>query len=494
MDMKKKLFRLIAFTLVWVGFVLAGASLFSCKKSQNNDPSDYVVDSTGSAKIWTTRGDKSKLLTAEPDAMIKSTVSAIFPVILIDTSVTFQTIEGYGAALTGSSAYLINKKMNAVDRQNLLKELFGSNNGIGISYLRVTLGASDFSLSDYTYNDLSTNETDFQLTKFSLNRDIEDVVPILQQIVSINPKIGILASPWSAPAWMKTNNSLKGGSLKTSCYQVYAMYFVKYIQAMAQLGIPISAVTPQNEPLHTTASYPCMGMSMSEQASFIKTALGPVFKDANIKTKIIIYDHNWDNTDYAISILNDKDAASFIAGSAFHAYAGDVSAMNKVHLAHPQKELYFTEISGGAWATNFSDNLIWNLQNIFIGTAQNWSKTALLWNLALDQDYGPKNNGCTNCRGVITINNANGKITRNEEYYSLAHFSKFIQPGAKRIKLQYPVNLNNITAVAFLNPDGSKVMVALNLGNETKTFSISQENKHFVHTLQPKSVSTLTWQ
>ncbi len=483
----KLFFSVFAFGLL-LSFVI-----ISCRENQTNDTPETYLDSTGVVQVWLTKGDKTKLLSHEPDALIKSTASAIFPVILVDTSVSYQTIEGYGAALTGSSAYLINRKLNSVDRQNLLKDLFSHETGIGISYLRLTMGASDFSLSDYTYNDLGNGETDFTLAKFSLNRDAEDVVPVLKEIVKINPQIGLMATPWSPPAWMKTNNDLKGGKLKPSCYTVYANYFVKYIQAMKEQGINIASVTPQNEPLYFTATYPCMEMQANEQASFIKSALGPAFETSGIKTKIITYDHNWDNTSYPIAVLNDAEAAKYISGNAFHAYAGDVSAMSIVHAAHPEKDVYFTEISGGSWASNFSDNLVWNMQNIFIGTALNWSKTALLWNLALDQQYGPKNNGCSNCRGVITINNSNGSIVKNEEYYCIAHLSKFVKPNAVRIKVQLPASLTNTNAVAFQNADGSKVLVALNSGNESKTFTTSQGNKHFAHTLPPKSVSTLIW-
>lgn len=467
----------------------------NCKgKESPNEPIVPIVPDLGKAQVWLTRGDKIKLLSQEGELSIRSTVPDEWPLLTVDTTILFQEVDGYGAALTGSSAYLLNKVMTTAQRQTILNQLFNPIEGIGISFLRLTMGASDFSLSDFTYNDLPANATDFSLENFSLSRDLEDVVPVLKEILTINPNIKLMGSPWSPPAWMKTNQSLKGGKLRTDCYSVYADYFVRYIQAMEAHGIKITHVTPQNEPLYFTAAYPCMEMQADEQANFIKDHLGPKFAAANIQTKIINYDHNWDNTAYSISILNDPQANQYTAGSGFHAYAGSVSAMTAVHQAHPDKELHFTEISGGAWATNFEDNLIWNMQNIFIGTAKNWSRSALLWNLALNQNYGPTNNGCANCRGVITINQSSGEPTFNEEYYSIAHFTKVIQPGAHRIGHIYAQSLTNIEAVAIMNPDGSKALILTNYDDQYKTFSVKQGKKVFTYSVPSRSVVSFIWE
>jgi len=446
----------------------------------------------GKASVWLTKGDKSKLLSNEPDISITETGSA-YPRISIDTAIKYQTMEGFGAALTGSSAYLIDEKMDAGQREALLKSLFDTEEGIGISYLRLTIGASDFSLFDYTYDDMPSGETDFDLQHFSLDHDREDIIPVLKEILQISPEIQIMGSPWSPPAWMKTNGNLKGGRLKTNCYSVYADYFVKYIQEMAIEGITIAAITPQNEPLHFTAGYPCMEMQPTEQLDFIKNHLGPKFQAQGINASIIIYDHNWDNTNYAISILNDPVASGFISGSAYHAYSGEVSAMTTVHNAHPDKNLYFTEISGGAWATDFGSNLMWNMQNIFIGTTLNWSKNVLLWNLALDQNWGPQNNGCTNCRGVVTINTPSGQVTNNVEYYSIGHFSKFVKPGSVRISANVSQSLTNTGAVAFQNMDGSKALIVCNYSNQDQSFSVKQGKNNFSYSITPQSVVTIVW-
>lgn len=467
-------------------------ALSGCKDNDNTKP-DTIPVVPGKVVVYLTSGDKIHLFEKGNDLTTGGSSSAQFPSVSLDTSFRFQEIEGYGAALTGSSAYLLNHKMDAGSRQAILKDLFDPSEGIGISYLRLTMGASDFSLSDFTYNDLPSGATDYNLESFSLGQDLDDVVPVLKEILTISPEIKLMGTPWSPPAWMKTNSNLKGGKLKSSAYAVYADYFVRYIQEMKQQGISIDAVTPQNEPLYYTANYPCMEMQAAEQLQFIKTALGPAFEAAGLNTKIIVYDHNWDNTSYALTILNSQETRRYVAGSAFHAYAGDVSAMTTVHNAHPDKGLYFTEISGGAWATDFAGNLMWNMQNIFIGTARNWSKTALLWNLALDENYGPQNNGCNNCRGVITVNSLNGQVVKNEEYYSIAHFSKFVRPGAVRIATTIPQSLPNTFAVGFQNADGSKVLIVANDNSMAKSFSVTQGSVNFSYELPAKSVVTFVW-
>jgi glucosylceramidase len=486
--MKAKHYQL---ALLTAGAILL-SGLLSCKDN-STDPPGPTGKETGKAQLWLTRGDKSKLFSHEEDVSVKDTIFTAFPEIRIDTAETFQEIEGFGAALTGSSAYLINRILNDTQKELTLQDLFDPELGIGISYLRLSMGASDFSLSDFTYDDLPQGQTDFNLVQFSLAQDLEDVVPVLKEIIQVNPEIKLMGTPWSPPAWMKTNGNLQGGKLKEDCYQAYADYFARYIQEMKGQGITIDAVTPQNEPLHFTASYPCMEMQADEQAGFIKGYLGPEFSTEGINTKIIIYDHNWDVTDYAISILDNPEVKNYIAGSAFHAYAGQVTAMSVVHMAHPDKGLYFTEISGGGWANDFAANLIWNMENIFIGTTRNWSKVVLLWNLALNEYHGPQNGGCGDCRGVLTIREGNGYVQKNEEYYSIAHFSKFVKPGAVRVSTIIPQTLAGVSGVAFVNPDGTKSLVASNGNDMAVTFMVKQGAKYFAYSLPALSVATFIW-
>ncbi len=456
------------------------------------DPPPVITD-IGKAQVWLTTGDQLRLLQQQTGLSVRDTLTGSFPLIQIDTTIHYQQIRGFGAALTGSSAYNLHHVLSTAGRETALKKLFDPSNGIGISYVRLSMGASDFSLSDYTYDDLPSGQTDEDLSEFTLDQDLEDVVPMLKEILEINPEISLMGSPWSPPAWMKTNNSLRGGKLRTEYYSVYANYFVKYIKAMANEGIAIKAVTLQNEPLYSTAAYPCMEMQAAEQADFVKNHLGPAFLANGIETEIVVYDHNWDEPNYPISILDDQEARTYITGSAFHAYAGNVSAMNTVHTAHPDKDLFFTEISGGGWATDFGDNLLWNMKNIFIGTTKNWSSVALLWNLVLNQSSGPTNNGCSDCRGVITVQTGSGLTVFNEEYYSLGHLSKFVKKGAVRVSVRPDQSLMNLDVVAFVNPDGSKAMVLANYGSQFQTFTSKQTEKYFTYTIAPESVATIVW-
>ncbi|RDI11847.1 glycoside hydrolase family 30 protein [Flavobacterium sp. AG291] len=484
-------------SFVYIGLA---ALFFSCSGSEESsgNPGPPVTPGesgnvVGTANVWVTNGEQTKLLSKQSSgASIYDTNATTDPSISVDFSQQYQEIEGFGAALTGSSAIVING-MNATQKDALLKDLFSTTEGIGLSYLRLTIGASDFSSANFSYDDMPAGTTDASLANFSIAPDETDVVPVLQSILGYAPNIKIMGSPWSAPAWMKTSQSMNGGSLKPEWYDAYGNYFVKYINAYAAHGITIDAITPQNEPLHEINTYPTMKMTAIEQADFIKNSLGPKFQAAGLTTKIIAYDHNFDRTDYPLSILGDAQAAQYVDGSAFHAYAGDASAMNVVHAAFPNKNLYFTEVSGGGWSTNFAENLKWSIGNIFIGTTRNWSKNVLLWNLALNSNSGPTNGGCMDCRGVVTVT-TNGSVTKNVEYYALAHFSKFVKPGAKRVNSTNFDNSLGLQNVAFVNADGSKVLVVLNTSQTARKFAVKIDDKKIVYSLEPQAVATIVWQ
>ncbi|WP_298733485.1 glycoside hydrolase family 30 beta sandwich domain-containing protein [uncultured Chitinophaga sp.] len=457
--------------------------------TESGTPSGDSVRVVGKAQVWVTNGTQSKLLQQGTDIDIKTGAAAGTTLITIDASKPLQEIEGFGAALTGSSAYLIHRQLNNTQRSQLLQELFDPGQGIGISYLRLTMGASDFSLEDFTYDDMPPGQTDPSLANFSIVKDKEDIVPVLQAIRAIAPDLKIMGSPWSAPAWMKDNGRLAGGRLKPEWYGAYAGYFVKYIQAYRQEGIRIDAVTPQNEPLYE-AAYPSMRMEAAEQAAFIREHLGPAFRQHQLNTAIVIYDHNWDVPQYPITILNDTAARQYVTGAAFHAYAGEVTAMTQVHAQHPDKALYFTEVSGGAWAQQFADNLEWNMANIFIGSVNNWSRNALLWNLALDDHHGPQNGGCKDCRGVVTIG-SDGAVTRNVEYYAIGHMSRFIRPGAFRISLSG--SGGNLDCAAFLNSDATRVLVVLNKDGNARSFTVREGDRQYQYSLEGNAVATIVW-
>ena len=377
--------------------------------------------------------------------------------VIIHPEQTFQSMDGFGFTLTGGSAQLI-QALEPTNKAALLQELFGKN---GISVLRIGVGATDLDATVFSYED--------KPRKFSLEPSKADLIPLLQQIIAINPAIKIMATPWSPPVWMKDNAESKGGSLLEKHYQTYAAYLVKYIQAMAKEGINIWALTPQNEPLHA-GNNPSMLMSSQMQTNFIKTALGPEFKKRNITTKIIVYDHNCDHPEYAIDLLNDAEAKKYVSGSAFHLYNGDISALSKVKAAHPDKDLYFTEQWTG-YKGDFTGDFMWHIKNVIIGAVNNHAKTAIEWNLANDPTYGPHTpGGCTECLGAITISGQD--ILRNQSYYIVMQAARFIPAGSIRLGIEVPAG---IQATAFMRPDGKKVLLVQNEGRK-KNISIEKLN------------------
>ncbi|MEN1678980.1 MAG: glycoside hydrolase family 30 beta sandwich domain-containing protein [Planctomycetota bacterium] len=442
--------------------------------------------------VWITSGDRSRLLEQQPDLVFRPGDGSGGSRILVLPENRFQTIEGFGAALTNSSAWLLQNKLDGGQRDRLVSELFSQEDGIGLNYLRLPMGASDFTADGfYTYNDLPLGETDPQQTSFSIDPDRQTIIPSLQAIKAVNEDLRLMASPWSAPGWMKTSGSVIGGILYPTLHGSYATYLKKFIQAYDAEGLPIDAITLQNEPLNSPSNYPGMLMSSEQQIELIKNHVRPQFAAAGISTKILAYDHNWDNTQYPIDVLNDPEAAQYVAGVAFHGYAGDVSAQSVVRAAHPDKSIHFTEISGGDFAPNFEDNLVWLSRNLLIGVPRNWGSSILLWNLALDENYGPHLGGCEDCRGVVTVDSGGGGATPNEEFYALGHLSRHVQAGAERVAST--TISNSLETVAFRNPDGSRVLLALNPSGSSQPLRAVDSGQHFAYDIPARSVATFVW-
>jgi len=441
---------------------------------------------TTQANLWLTTLDQKSLLDLRTLDVTPAKDSISQATITIDTSQTFQEIDGFGYTLTGGSALHINRMKDSA-RTALLQELFGTGEDeIGVSYLRLSIGASDLNKAPFSYNDVPEGETDVKLENFSLANDTVHVVPVLKEILEISPEIKIMGSPWSPPAWMKDNKDTRGGSLLEEYYPVYAEYFVKYIEAMAEHGITIDAITVQNEPLHP-GNNPSLLMLAEDQAEFIKNHLGPAFEKNNIDTKIIIYDHNADRPDYPISILNDPEAAQYIDGSAFHLYGGEIEALTEVHEAHPDKNLYFTEQWVGA-PGNFAQEMTWHIENLIIGATRNWSRNVLEWNLAADENQDPHTDrgGCDRCLGAVTI--VGDEVTREPAYYIIAQASKFVRPGSVRVESNMPENLPN---VAFKTPDGKIAIIVQNKAGEEQNITVRFENQQIVFQLSAGAVGTL---
>jgi glucosylceramidase len=442
------------------------------------------------ASLWLTTPDRSSLLKLQSPTIAFGSGAASGPVIDVDDTKKFQTMDGFGFALTGGSAQLISK-MDADKRAALLKDLFTTEgDGIGVSYLRVSVGASDMNDHVYSYDDLPKGETDVKMEKFSINPDKSDVIPVLKEILAIQPKIKILASPWSAPLWMKTSGVARGGVLKPEYFDAYALYWVKYIEAMKAAGITIDALTVENEPLNEKNT-PSMLMLESEQADFIANHMGPTFKKAGIKTKIVLYDHNLDHPAYPLAILKDKKANKYVDGTGFHLYGGTVEAFDQVHDAFPKKNLYFTEQSvterrGGDGGFNVARPVA----RIVIGATRHWSRNVLLWNLAADPQAGPHTNegGCTGCYGALTIDGNN--VTRLVAFYVIAHASKFVPDGSVRIGSEPSEALPN---VAFRTPQGKTVLLVANTGTDAADFCVRYHGKVLKTSLGAGSVGTYVW-
>lgn len=464
--------------IVSIIYSVALISCVSCNSLAQEETSKKNIDA------WLTKADETIKLQKQTTILAFTTASNSFQNIEIDPSKTYQNIDGFGYTLTGGSVEVINQ-LSASKKEALLQELFGNGeNSIGISYLRLSIGASDLNSSVFSYDDLPAGQTDITLSQFSLSKD-QALVDMLKKILTTNPNIKIIATPWSPPVWMKDNGSSIGGSLKTEYYGVYAQYFVKYIQEMKKNGITIDAVTPQNEPLHP-GNNPSMYMTAEQQRDFIKNNLGPAFQTANLSTKIVVYDHNCDKPEYPLTILADTEASKFVDGSAFHLYAGNILVLNNVHNAYPNKNVYFTEQWTGSTGT-FSGDLLWHTKNVVIGSMRNWSKIALEWNLANDASFGPHTpGGCTECKGAITINNSE-TFTRNVGYYIIAQASKFIPQNSVRIS---STESGNLSSVAFKTPAGKIALIVLNDGANNETFNIKYNDKVATTSLSANSVAT----
>ncbi len=407
--------------------------------------------------------------------------------IYFNQQIQFQKIEGFGYTLTGGSAALLHQ-LPSQKRDAILQEIFGQGqNALNVNYLRISMGASDLDAAVFSYDDLVAGTVDPDLTKMSIAKDLEHLIPILKEIKAIQPNLKLMATPWSPPVWMKDNGQSKGGHLLPKYYATYAQYFVKYIQLMRAEGLTINAVTIQNEPEHG-GNNPSMLMTAEEQTKFIKNHLGPLFKNQGINTEIVIWDHNADNPNYPIQILNDSIAKSYVSAAAFHLYLGHESALSKVYHAHPDKKIYFTEQWTGAKG-NFAGDFMWHMEHVVIGTMANWSSLVLEWNLANDPNFGPHTpGGCTECLGAMTI--AGSEIKRNVSYYIIGQIAPFVPRGAIRVETK-SVN-PKIQSIGFVRPDGKKVLLALNTGKEC-VFTIDFEQKKYNFTLPEKSASTIVW-
>lgn len=445
---------------------------------------------TGGVEAFTTTASKSMLMkTIEAEDIRSASDKSL--TITIDNTTRYQSMEGFGPAITGSAAYNL-LKMNASERDRLLREAFHSTEGLGYNYVRISIGCSDFSLREYTWCDQEGLEF------FAVHPDDSQYLfPVLREILAINPDVKIIAAPWTAPLWMKIDrysnkpyDKWAGGKLNPDYYDEYAQYLVMWVEEMELNGFKIESITPQNEPLHDGNSASTY-MSWEQQRNFIKNHLGPAFEAAGLDTKIWIYDHNFDVTDFVKNIYADKEASKYVEGSAWHAYGGSSSALAQIYKADPTKSIYFTEQSIGTWCPNFGDNLLWHIREVCLGTINNYCRAVVLWNFMLDAERGPNRpGGCTTCYGFVDCDASYSysTLTFRSHWYAIGHMSKVVKRDAVRIKCS-----GSVTASAFENPDGTIAAVMLNDSEDDKQVVVKSPKGDFVVTLAARSVTSLVW-
>jgi glucosylceramidase len=472
--------------------LLGAAALIAAGAIAGLSPGAAHAASGPAVSVWETTANQSQLLAPQAGATFNAGNGSASQTITVNPATTYQSMTGFGASFTDSSAWLV---ANSPLRSQIMTKLFSPTSGIGLDFLRQPIGASDFSQSLFSYDDLPSGQTDPTLAKFSIAHDNAYILPVLQQALSLNPNITIMATPWSPPGWMKSSGSMIGGSLNSGDYQVFADYLTKFVQAYDAAGVPISLITAQNEPEYSPSNYPGSTFTASQEASFIGSNLGPDLQKAGPSTKIIAYDHNWNDTSFPETVLGNSTAGPYTAGVAWHCYAGDPSAQTTVHNAFPNKDAYFTECSGTQSsnpANTFADSLDWQTENLIIGATRNWAKTVATWNMALNPSGGPSMN-CTTCTGVVTVDNSADTATYNAEYYVLGQASKFVKPGAVRIDSN-TFGSGNVEDVAFRNPDGSNALIALNADtSNAHTFNVDENGQYFTYTLPARAVATFTW-
>lgn len=443
-----------------------------------------ISSAQSNIQSWVTSARDQKFLQEQGAQQFSSTPFPNLNTLETFPDKRFQKIDGFGFTLTGGSSSLIYRLPTSI-RKNLLQELFGNGpNSIGISVLRIGIGATDLDSAVYSYDDLPNQKEDLSLKNFSIQSEKRFQIPLLKEILRINPKLKIIATPWSPPTWMKDNASSKGGQLKPQYYSVYAAYLAKYILSMQKEGILIFAMTPQNEPLNPDNN-PSLYFPANQQNEFIKDHLGPLFEKKQLQTKILLFDHNCDHPEYAIEILNDPITRKYVAGSAFHLYGGDIRAMSTVRKAHPDKDVYFTEQWTGIKG-DFEGDFMWHLKNVIIGAMNNDAKTVLEWNLANDTAWGPHTpGGCSECLGALTISD---KIQKNVAYYIIAQIAKFVPAGSVRIEMSLP---KGFLGTAFIRPDKKKVILLLNEEESPQLFQL--KNKHSYQKLSIPAKSAITY-
>jgi glucosylceramidase len=452
-------------------------------------------------ELVATTGDLSQAMSRQPDLPFAGRTLGL-PVIRVEETSRYQVMRGFGAALTDSSAWLIHERLAPATRATVMRELFTSA-GIDLGFLRVPIGASDFTVRGvpYTYDDWRW--PDPLLRHFTIGHDLAYIAPTLREVMALNRREFLLATPWTPPAWMKRNRRLDNighsGQILPAALPALARYLVKFVLAYRRLGIPVAAVTPQNEPGNATR-YPGAELSAAAEAAFISRDLAPAIRSAGLRTRVYGYDRGWSSRSASAGrLLAGSPASRDISGIASHCYFGSPTALTGFHAANPRLDEIVSECSPGLVPFSTSE--------LAISATRNWASTVALWNLALDRDGRPveaPNTGCPRCRGVITIDQDTHTVVLTRDYYQLGQFSRFIRPGAVRIASAHFTSYSyrgrgldiaspGLDDVAFQNPDGSEVLVAYNNGSRPTTFDLASNGRYAAYTINPRETVTMIW-
>ncbi len=494
------------FSKILAAGILVSCCACNCSTSKNEEPGGdngtSIPEKTGDVRAYVTTADRSKLFVE--DAFDFGKAASMSPnLVKIDLSKSYQTVDGFGAAITGATSYNL-MQMSQADRTAFLKHIFDRKTGLGSSLIRVSIGSSDFPAkgTEFTWCDTKGPDSDLLQNFTPHSEDADYLIPVLKEIYAINPDVKIIGSPWSAPRWMKVRDSWTSAELKEDCYQVYADYFVKWIKYMEGQGFDIYAVTPQNEPLNRGNSM-SMYMGWKQQRDFIKTGLGPAFAKAGIDTKILLFDHNYnydnksDQLGYPLHIFADAEASRYVAGSAWHNYGGNVSELDQIIYEYPDKEIYFTEASIGEWNYSFDGCLLNDFESIFMGTLSRMGKGVTLWNLMLDDKkgpYSPANGSCKTCYGAVEISSSDySTLNYRSHYYNIAHASKVIKPGAVRVAAS-DISLDGISYLVFKNTDNTVGVIILSKASAEQSLVFSIGNHTVKYSIPAKSLVSLIWQ
>lgn len=449
--------------------------------------STFAVAQT--VNVWLTTDDQTKKLQPQASITFSTGINATNPIIVDETQV-YQRIEGFGASFTDTTGYALNELAAPAQRDTAMTNLFSHDGGgIGLSFVRNPMAACDLSLSVYSYDDLPAGQTDTNLNSFSVAHDQADIIPLVKKALALNPQLKIMANPWSPPGWMKDSGSMIGGTLLTNMYAPFALYFVKYIRAYQAAGITVNYISLQNEPLYQPANYPGMLLDAGTATTVLRDYILPALAVNNLtNTTVLVYDHNWDRPDYPTTEFSDAtvNGSPQVSGIAWHGYGGTPGVMLTLGSNFPAKGQYLTEHSG---ETQIADQVKADFEEI-IHVMRSWGKAYVKWNMASDENYGPHTGGCGDCTPLVYVNSTTHNVSYGIEFYTLGHFSKFVLPGAYRI---YSSDAAGVISAAFLNPDGSEVLVAFNDTTNATSFQVQWGNRTFSYTLASHAGATFTW-